>query len=241
MSWHRGTVLAFDTETTGVDPHRDRIVTATICQISGADVYTRTWLINPGIDIPQAATDVHGITTDHAQRDGADPHTAIGDIAGVIQEAWEREYPVVAFNAAYDFTVLDSECARYGFTFDMPSVIDPFVIDKYLDRFRKGKRTLASVCEHYGVRLDAAHDATQDALAAARVAWVLAQRYPVQVQIQPVNLHGNQIQWKREQAESFGAYLAKQGKPDDVARSWPIQETPEGWSPEQLPLQAVPA
>jgi DNA polymerase III epsilon subunit-like protein len=49
------------------------------------------------------------------------------------------------------------------------------VIDKHLDRFRKGRRTLAAICEAYGVDLpaDEAHTAGADALAACRAAWVL--------------------------------------------------------------------
>ena len=48
----------------------------------------------------------------------------------------------------------------------MPNVIDPFVIDKHIDPYRKGKRTLTAVCEHHGVKQTDAHDATGDDLAA---------------------------------------------------------------------------
>jgi DNA polymerase-3 subunit epsilon len=42
-------------------------------------------------------------------------------------------------------------------------VVDPLVIDKWLDRYRKGSRKLEAICAHYGAVLDEAHDADFDA------------------------------------------------------------------------------
>ena len=220
VPWHRSVFYAFDTETTGIDVWNDRIVTATIARIDGPNVETLTWLINPGINIPQAATDVHGITTQHAQENGQDPAEAIREITAVLSDA----HPVVAFNASYDFTILTAEAERHGTRADVPAVIDPHVIDKHVDPRRKGKRTLTATCEHYGVRQTDAHDATGDALAAARLAWALTERHPDLLQVDPTELHQAQIEWRRDQAESLARYFVRQGRPDDVARDWPIQE-----------------
>ena len=220
VPWHRSVFYAFDTETTGIDVWNDRIVTATIARIDGPNVETLTWLINPGIDIPQAATDVHGITTQHAQENGQNPAEAIREITAVISDA----HPVVAFNASYDFTILTAEAERHGTRVDVPAVIDPHVIDKHVDPRRRGKRTLTATCEHYGVKQTDAHDATGDALAAARLAWTLTERHPDLLQVDPTELHQAQIGWRRDQAESLARYFVRQGRPDDVARDWPIQE-----------------
>lgn len=233
--WHHGRFHAYDTETSGVSVDYDRIVTATFVTINGRDVERHQWLIACPIDIPEAAQAVHGISTEQSRRDGRPPADVIREIAGMMTDAALAGEPVVAYNGSYDFTITTRECARYGFGFAQPYVIDPLVIDKAVDKWRKGKRTLTAVCEHYGVRLDGAHDATEDALAAARVAWALAERYPDVVQIDPRELHEQQVAWKREQAESFGAYLARQGKPDDVARDWPIIPQPADWDPQQPP------
>ena len=220
VPWHRDTFYAFDTETTGIDVWNDRIVTATIARIDGPNVETLTWLINPGINIPQAATDVHGITTQHAQENGQNPAEAIREITAVLSDA----HPVVAFNASYDFTILTAEAERHGTRVDVPAVIDPHVIDKHVDPRRRGKRTLTATCEHYGVKQTDAHDATGDALAAARLAWTLTERHPDLLQVDPTELHQAQIGWRRDQAESLARYFVRQGRPDDVARDWPIQE-----------------
>ena len=220
VPWHRSVFYAFDTETTGIDVWNDRIVTATIARIDGPTVETLTWLINPGINIPQAATDVHGITTQHAQENGQNPAEAIREITAVLSDA----HPVVAFNASYDFTILTAEAERHGTRVDVPAVIDPHVIDKHVDPRRRGKRTLTATCEHYGVKQTDAHDATGDALAAARLAWTLTERHPDLLQVDPTELHQAQIGWRRDQAESLARYFVRQGRPDDVARDWPIQE-----------------
>ena len=105
-------------------------------------------------------------------------------------------------------------------------VYDPFVIDKTLDRYRKGKRTLGALCEEYGVRLDNAHEATADALAAARLAWVQARkRFSEEIsgmdsselmEFQAVNYYQMQVEFRK--------YLEGQGKdPATVNTSWPVQ------------------
>ena len=50
MSWHLGPMALFDVESTGVDPHRDRIVTASIVEVTpGQEKPYRasTWLLDP--------------------------------------------------------------------------------------------------------------------------------------------------------------------------------------------------
>src|SRR5699024_2036021 len=66
MAWHVGPLLGFDTETTGVDVFTDRVVTAaTVLTEDGSDE-VRTWLDDPGVEIPAGAAAVPGITTAHA-------------------------------------------------------------------------------------------------------------------------------------------------------------------------------
>jgi hypothetical protein len=109
-------MVGFDTETTGVDFVTDRIVTAAVIFRDGADgaVSARTWLIDPGIEIPERATAVHGITTEMAREQGADPVVALGEIAALLAAALANGSPIVAFNAGYDLGILDAELARHG-------------------------------------------------------------------------------------------------------------------------------
>lgn len=225
MTWHSGPFLAFDTETTGVDCDVDRIVTATTVWIDGADIDTTTWLINPGVPIPEEATAVHGITYDHALTHGRPPAECVQEIAGVLAVAHEQGVPVLAFNACFDLTLLDREMRRHDLgALEVDRVLDPFVIDKAVDRYRKGKRTLETQCAHYGVTHGGAHDATADALAAARVMWKIARRYPQVGGLSLDELHEAQIRWAAEQAASFRQYLIKQGRTEDLPTGeWPMR------------------
>ena len=245
MSWHENPMLLGDAETTGVQPHLDRIVTfALIDARRGRPPAIREWLVNPGIDIPKGASDIHGITTDRARDEGADPAVAIPEIADIVIEQTRAGVPFVGFNCVYDLTMLHAETVRYGTPAQAEAlarvrpVIDVFVLDKWADKWRKGSRKLVDVARHYGVELSEldAHGAAADALAAGRVGWHIAQRYPG-AQMDPFELHDFLVGEKREQAESFGKYLLKQGKPDDVSREWPIQPAPDGWTPDQLPAE----
>ena len=242
-AWHRGPMVVFDTETTGVDVNADRIVTATVASIvPGKPVAAITWLINPLIPIPAGATAVHGITDSQAQAEGVFPAKAIAEIAQAIAAASTAGLPVIAFNAAFDFTILERECRRHNIPFPTPFVIDPFVIDKVMDKWRKGSRTLTATCAHYQVALNGAHDATQDALAAGRVAWRMAERWPRELQIPLSELHEKQARWRDAWAVEFQEYLrVKKGEKDAVVNGeWPVQSLPDGWDPSAVPaVQAM--
>ncbi|WP_127572746.1 exonuclease domain-containing protein [Georgenia faecalis] len=223
-SWHKGPLLAFDTETTGPDPEEARVVTATCAWITpGQPPAIETWLIDPGCEIPEGATAVHGITTAKAQAEGQSPADALFTIAARVGTAIAQGIPLVAFNACFDLTVLDRELARHGMHLDLSEVlvVDPFVLDKHVDPYRKGRRTLTAVCEHYRIQLDGAHDATADALAAARVAWRLAETY-LALQVPLEDLHAAQATWRAEQCASLAEYFTRQGNPQDVRGEWPL-------------------
>jgi len=237
-AWHKAPFLVYDVESTGVDVNADRIVTATVASIiPGKPVAAITWLINPGIPIPAAATAVHGITDSQAQAEGEFPAKAIAQIADNLGRAAGEGIPVVAFNASFDFSMLDRECRRHNIPFPTPFVIDPFVLDKQLDKWRKGLRTLTATCEHYQVALNGAHDATQDALAAGRVAWRMCERWPRELQIPLGELHEKQACWRDTWAAEFQEYLrTKKGETEaSINGEWPVQSLPAGWSPTAVP------
>lgn len=248
-AWHRGSFFVFDTETTGVSVDFDRIVTATIARITpGQPVDASTWLINPGMPIPKAASDVHGVTDERARADGRPASEVIPLIAERLEWAATQGLPVVAFNASFDFTILDRECRRLEtgrneLACPEPIVVDPFVLDKHLDPYRRGKRTLTATCAHYRVALDGAHDATEDALAAGRVAWRMAELWPKELQIPLDDLHTQQAMWRHDWAEQFQTYLrTKKGEPGAVVNGeWPVQSLPAGWDPAAAQTEAAVA
>jgi DNA polymerase-3 subunit epsilon len=134
----------------------------------------------------------------------------------------------VAYNAPYDFSLLRHEALRHGVPAlaDPGPIIDPLVVDKRYDRYRRGKRTLSVVAAHYAVRLDGAHEASADAVAAGRVAQAIADRYAAWLPPTLDELHTRQIGWARSQAESLTEYFVRIGRldPDDVVDGrWPVR------------------
>jgi DNA polymerase-3 subunit epsilon len=181
------------------------------------------WLVNPGVEIPEAASNVHGVTTERAMAEGSDPKTSVSEIIELLKKH-NQTMPLVAFNAPYDFTILKAEAERLGLEpLDPKPVIDPLVLDRKADRYRKGKRNLGVMSEHYGIKLEDAHNATADAVAAGRIAQQLARKYP-ELSIDALELHALQSSWSDQQAESFAEYLRTQNRPDYRAElGWPIK------------------
>lgn len=226
-SWARS-VGVFDLETTGVDVASDRIVTAHVGVLGhdGSVTSARAWLADPGVDIPPGATAVHGITTAHARTHGRRAADVVAEVVDELRALFDAGIPVVAYNAPYDFSLLKHEAIRHGIPAisDPSPVIDPLVLDKAFDRYRKGKRTLSVVAAHYAVVLDGAHDASADAIAAGRVAQALASRFTLPHC--PHELHTQQIGWARSQAESLTEYFIRIGRldpADALDGSWPIR------------------
>ena len=134
--------------------------------------------------------------------------------------------PLVVYNAPYDLSLLAAECLRHGLApLEIPGpVIDPLVIDQAVDRYRRGKRTLEVTAELYGVTLDGAHDAGADAIAAGRLAQALAARYPNELDIPLVDLHGRQENWYAARAVDYQAYRRRTGDSGfSASTAWPIR------------------
>lgn len=226
MSNWSDSLAVFDLETTGIDVETSRIVSATVAVLDeSGEVQERVdWLLDPGIEIPAQATNVHGITTAHAAENGRAPAGAIAEIVDTIREHLHRGLPLVAYNAPYDLTLLNREAQRYGIAplVEPSPVVDPLVIDKAVDRFRKGKRTLEVTSAFYGVALEDAHDSGSDAIAAGRVAQAIARAHSSALPVTAPELHALQIVWCLQQAASFQDYMRKGRDPEFVASGgWP--------------------
>jgi DNA polymerase-3 subunit epsilon len=232
MGWHEELLVGFDLETTGTDPREARIVTAAVTEVkSGEPVRHRAWLANPGVPIPAETTAIHGITTERAAAHGRPAAEVVAEIADALRGYWAAGVPVVVYNAPFDLTLLDEELRRYALPpLAAPGarpgpVIDPLVMDRALDKFRRGKRTLEAACAVYGVVLDGAHDAGADALAAVRVARALAVRYPEAAEADLWDLHSSQTGWYAAWAADFADWLRRKGSADAAAvdRDWPLR------------------
>lgn len=218
----------FDLETTGIDVETARIVSAHVGVIGpdGTVISRLDWVVDPGVEIPAQAIAVHGITTERARAEGRNAADAVAEIVAAIRTLLNRNIPVVAYNASYDLTLLNREALRHGVAplVDPSPVVDPLVIDKAVDKYRKGKRTLEVTSVFYGVSLTGAHDAGADAIAAGRVAQALARAYPAVLGIEAGELHALQVAWSSEQAADFQSYMRRVKDPEfTTSGAWPVR------------------
>jgi DNA polymerase-3 subunit epsilon len=232
--WVGGELLCFDLETTGLDRFSDVPVSFALLRLrAGAMVERTVALVDPGRPIPEEATAVHGITAEQARRDGLALHAAIELVAGTLVEASRRGVPVVGVKLDYDLTMVDVLCRHLdgrglperGWT---GPVLDALVLDRHVDRYRKGRRTLVDLCELYGVTITQAHSADGDAAAAAGVLLSMAARYEELSGASLNELHLGQVEYHREWVASFDEWRQGRGlEPlDPRERSWPLAGLP---------------
>jgi DNA polymerase-3 subunit epsilon len=232
-TWYEGPLAAFDTETTGVDVETDRIVSAAVVvqDAPGSRPRMTRWLVNPGVPVPEAATAIHGLTDEHLALNGRWPAPVMYEIAEELAEQAAMARPLVVMNAPFDLTLLDRELRRHRASSldrwlesSTLRVLDPRVLDKHLDRYRKGRRTLTDLCAHYGVTLEGAHDAAADALAALDVVRAVGRRFATRLErLSPAELHTLQTTWHAAQARGLQAWFAKSGTPEIVNTEWPLR------------------
>lgn len=222
-------IAVFDTETTGLDLQTARIVTATVVELDskGNIIVDRPeWLANPEVDIPEAASNVHGITTEIAKANGRNYKEVVSEILDVLRDCFNRGIPVVAYNAPYDFTILYHQALALGLEpIESPApVIDPLVVDKTFDKFRRGKRKLDIVAEYYQVSLDDAHNSKADAIAAGRVGLAVMKNHAEKLPTTAAAFHEAQVSWAKEIDESFAKWMIENVDKDfKPSPGWPIK------------------
>ncbi len=220
--WLTGNALSVDHETTGIDPLNDRIVQATCVEVGPSGVVDKqTWLVNPGIPIPEAASKVHGIT-DLMASAGLAPLEAVTAIIDRIQRAVLQNLPIIIMNSPYDLALLVAEARRIGHApWKFGYVLDPLVIDRWQDQWRKGKRNLESLAKHYGVSQTGAHSSEGDALCAARIVWAQAKRHRSLAKFSLADMQAGQKTAHRDWATGFQRYLRKSKPEAVVSTAWP--------------------
>ena len=216
-------LVVADLESTGTNVAEARVVTAFLGLWDSEEdrfVQYLDFLVNPGVDIPEEASAIHGITTEQASR-GMDPVEFL-ELFHYVAHDW-AEYPHVLYNAPYDLSVLNAELVRYGYTaFDWTKrqIVDSLVLERHFNKYKKGKKRLMDVAEQRGITLDESrlHSADYDAEVTARVAVQQIAEWGL-----PTN--EEQAEWHRAWAESFQEYMRRvKNDPELVIdTAWPTR------------------
>ncbi len=228
MSWHEGPLAVLDLEATGVDPAAARIIEVGLLRVE-ADGTSRALvdeLIDPGVPLPPEVTTLTGIAPADLAARGGDPVEVLTATYDAVVGLVDEGVPIVIYQARYDWPLLGAELTRHGLG-SLPDVppailIDPLVLDRHVDRYRKGKRTLELVAAHYDVTLDDAHRAAGDAAATAAVARRIAERYP-EVHLDGPGIVALQVEAYETWKNSLNEYLARVNpQRSPITGTWPI-------------------
>lgn len=158
--------VVFDTETTGLMPHKDDVVQiGAVRVVNGRIVSGEEFdqLVNPGRAIPKASTRVHGIA-DQMVLDAPDPTTVTQRFHKYAQDA-----VIVAHNAPFDMAFM----RRYGksgnIQWDQP-ILDTVLLSAILFGASE-THTLDALCDRLDVTIPSnlRHTALGDAQATAEV------------------------------------------------------------------------
>ena len=149
-------IIFFDLETTGVNIATDRIVEISILKVfPNGNKESKTWLVNPEIEIPAEAAAIHGITNEKVVMEPTFKELAI-TVNDMIYDC-----DLAGFNSnRFDIPLLAEELMRAGIDFDMKN---RKAIDVQVIFHKKEQRTLSAGYQFYcGKNLEDAHSAEAD-------------------------------------------------------------------------------
>lgn len=232
--WKQAPWFIFDTETTGTDTSEDRIVQlGAVVMHCGKLVDRRLMLLDPGVPIPQEASDIHGISdADVAGK------PSFADVFPALLEHIRSAEVLVSYNGSrFDWPLLEEETKRldrldhanrsrvehgdgvgYHEQRLRNALDDKFFVDvlvqvrrRSVGRFWKGRgrHKLVAVAKRLGIELPPgmrAHRADADCYLTGRILWETRQWLPDEASECHALLEKRAV----EQEADFQAWLAKQ-------------------------------
>ena len=164
-------IVFFDLETTGVNIGTDRIVEIAVLKVyPNRNKESKTWLVNPEIEIPKEATDIHGITNEQVATE-----PTFKELAPKVNELIAG-CDLAGFNSnRFDIPLLAEELMRAGIDFDMNN---RKAIDVQVIFHKKEQRTLSAGYQFYcGKELLGAHGAEADTIATYEILLAQIEKY----------------------------------------------------------------
>ena len=154
-----------DTETTGLDPVVDRVISIGAVRVCGSRLYRSLGfdrLVRPDQPIPARSTAVHGITD--AMVADADTFPAVyTDFAKL-----SRGTVLIGHNVAFDVAMLRRESTLAGIPWEEPRVLDTLLLASSLN-LGLPSLSLEALADHFAVDVHGRHTALGDSLVTAEV------------------------------------------------------------------------
>jgi len=149
-------ICFFDLETTGINISKDRVVEISILKVfPNGNKESKTWLVNPEMEIPKEVIEIHGITNEKVANEPT--FKALSkDIYNMIKDS-----DLGGFNSnRFDIPLLAEEMLRADIDFDMKNRL---AVDVQTIFHKMEQRTLSAAYRFYcGKELEGAHGAEAD-------------------------------------------------------------------------------
>lgn len=165
-------ICFFDLETTGIDICKDRIVEIAILKVfPNGNRESKTWLVNPTIQIPPSSTAIHGISDEKVANE-----PTFRELAPQVY-AMIKDSDLGGYNSdRFDIPLLAEELLRAEYDFDMKNRVS---VDVQTIFHKKEERTLSAALRFYcGKTLENAHSAEADTTATYEILKAQLDRYP---------------------------------------------------------------
>ncbi len=164
-------ICFFDLETTGIDVAKDKIVEIAILKVfPNGNKESKTWLVNPGIPIPESSSKIHGITDEKVANE-----PLFKELASQIYQMI-KDSDLAGFNSdRFDIPLLAEELLRAGIDFDLGNRVS---VDIQTIFHKKEERTLSAAYKFYCNQvLENAHSAMADTTATYEILKAQLDRY----------------------------------------------------------------
>ena len=229
--------LVLDTESSGTDPHTDRLITAYVGLVEMNDAepwplmeYEVVALPSPDFEMPEGAAAVNGYTTERLRSEAtlstADVVQSILEIIASAVDDKKFGIPLIGYNVGFDLSLLYAEAWRAGIDpspLERIKVLDALVLWRRLEPKRSGGRRLIDAVAAYHLHFPGGeyHTARFDAIAAGRIVQKqlehdLLRGMPLDV------LHEAQALWYRDQALDYQAYRRRTDPTFTATKDWPL-------------------
>ena len=166
--------IAFDTETTGLDPEKDRIVELSAVMFeNGTPTASFQSYVNPGISIPSEVSALNYITNEMLQTAPAEKDI-YPELLKFLGDAASGMTVICGHVAAFDLSFLCGILDRLGIAASF-RFVDTRQLATLIPELKH--HSLAAVAEYFDVPHENAHHAREDALTSGRILQKMLERY----------------------------------------------------------------
>lgn len=159
--------IAFDVETTGLNPKKDRIVeVGAVLFENGVEKGRFQSLVNPQMQIPKEATKINGITNEMLLN-APEERDVYKKLCIFLGDAIQKKTIICAHNADFDMNFLREALSRNGMDANIYFLDTLQVARELVENLKNYKQT--TVAEHFEIEVKNAHRACDDAAVCGKI------------------------------------------------------------------------